>query len=887
MKTTTAKWGSFGQVLAMLSIVAAIMAVYMAAAPLMAFASAKLPSEAIGTSPEAYGGLISTGYTGFPLEIKGHVKDAYAEEYGEAISFVVTYVSAPGPNEAPVTYGGPDAPPPAGAGDYKATVWVETEGGYTGEAEFDYVIKAATIAFDSPSYEVKVDRPDYTVFYFDLMDIVRSAIALGDVVKVETLAGLGIELSGINDPYGVLADVQTLVAASPITPGDTSGGSTQPVDSTSTLPPHGSIDPGWGVVFGAGGFDPEEIAEASLPIWIVAEKDVDEAGKSALVYFTVTSANYQQSTIAVNVRTVDKTDVSGDIDFAGGTGIYDGSPQSYEKAALDGGREDGYADGEGTLLADTAAYTYYLASGGGGVMSEGLPYGVGKYLVQVAFENRDYKATKTVGYEIISPYILMKATSGTAVTFAAKEEGYDDVAPKTITVANTGNVTTGTVWVELGGEDFAAFEVDTDEIDDIAPGESADIGVNPVTGLAAGEYAATVTVKGAGPGYGGDARNRTEVTISLSFTVKGDEGSTTPEASPSDADKPGEGEGGETGTGSGTGGETGNGTGAETGSGTGSETGSGTGTETGSETGNGTGAETGNGTGTETGSGTGSETGNGTGTGIETGATPDSTGTEGGDPTETDVTVGDGTVGGSSTGGGATGSGSSGGSSSSGSSKSSSSSSKGSSGGGGGGSGASKSTGAAPGVGEGAAAGQAATIAAKPVAVVGSNAPAIPTYVAGVDGNWADAAGDGTAWAFVLADGTKLTNAWVQIGAPVAGVVSDGSPAGAEAVVSPTYYFGADSAMATGWRKDALGSWYYFSETPGATQGQMATGWLKAADGAWYLLDATGKMLTGWQEWGGAWYYLSDGSDGRSAGTLYVNATTPDGYSVDATGAWR
>lgn len=51
-------------------------------------------------------------------------------------------------------------------------------------------------------------------------------------------------------------------------------------------------------------------------------------------------------------------------------------------------------------------------------------------------------------------------------------------------------------------------------------------------------------------------------------------------------------------------------------------------------------------------------------------------------------------------------------------------------------------------------------------------------------------------------------------------------------------------------------------------------------NGKWYYFDGEGYAMTGWQQINGIWYYLyEDGS--MAAGT-----TTPDGYQVDASGAW-
>ena len=82
------------------------------------------------------------------------------------------------------------------------------------------------------------------------------------------------------------------------------------------------------------------------------------------------------------------------------------------------------------------------------------------------------------------------------------------------------------------------------------------------------------------------------------------------------------------------------------------------------------------------------------------------------------------------------------------------------------------------------------------------------------------------------------------------------------------------------------GAWYYFDDT-----GYMITGW-RLIDGKWYFFnpvsDGTkGKMLTGWQWIDGRCYYLSGQSENtHPKGAMYINEKTPDGYSVDSTGAW-
>ena len=89
------------------------------------------------------------------------------------------------------------------------------------------------------------------------------------------------------------------------------------------------------------------------------------------------------------------------------------------------------------------------------------------------------------------------------------------------------------------------------------------------------------------------------------------------------------------------------------------------------------------------------------------------------------------------------------------------------------------------------------------------------------------------------------------------------------------YAFKSSGAMiSSDWLYDNH-SWYYLKDS-----GAMATGWIKD-NGSWYYLNKSGSMATGWVKDSGSWYYLA------SSGKMLHNTYTPDGYYVDASGAWK
>ena len=196
----------------------------------------------------------------------------------------------------------------------------------------------------------------------------------------------------------------------------------------------------------------------------------------------------------------------------------------------------------------------------------------------------------------------------------------------------------------------------------------------------------------------------------------------------------------------------------------------------------------------------------------------------------------------------------------------------------------------------------------------------VRAFVLGVDGNW-EINPVTKGWSFVLNGGTPINDMW--------GMITFNDNTGKK--VSRWYYFDGKSTMATGWVYDSKnGNWYYMNTNEGPDLGQMVTGWVKdpktnkwyymnentgilktgwhkdPQDGRWYYLNSNGEMLTGWQNIGGKWYYFNTNTpkntyewdaaafkwnylnnSARPYGSMYAGEKTPDGYTVDANGAWN
>ena len=172
----------------------------------------------------------------------------------------------------------------------------------------------------------------------------------------------------------------------------------------------------------------------------------------------------------------------------------------------------------------------------------------------------------------------------------------------------------------------------------------------------------------------------------------------------------------------------------------------------------------------------------------------------------------------------------------------------------------------------------------------------------GYDGNWeltnpveATANPDSSKWVFNLANGGRAKG-WAYLSYTYEGKTK-----------SEWYHFAEDGIMDSGWFLDGS-TWYYLSMNHNGFFGEMIKGWHHdGQDGRWYYLDpSSGAMHTNWSKINGEFYFLNptapaqtwffDNATGRwnfgnissrPYGSMYQNETTPDGYHVNESGAWR
>ena len=136
---------------------------------------------------------------------------------------------------------------------------------------------------------------------------------------------------------------------------------------------------------------------------------------------------------------------------------------------------------------------------------------------------------------------------------------------------------------------------------------------------------------------------------------------------------------------------------------------------------------------------------------------------------------------------------------------------------------------------------------------------------------------NGTIWNLRKSDGSLATENWACLNGQWYYLDKTGNMlTGWQQIKGQWYYLGAggvEGLMAVGWLYDN-NKWYYLESS-----GAMAVGW-RLVNNKWYYLEGSGAMAVGWRLVNHRWYYL--GADGA----MYASTNTPDGYEVNADGAW-
>lgn len=154
-------------------------------------------------------------------------------------------------------------------------------------------------------------------------------------------------------------------------------------------------------------------------------------------------------------------------------------------------------------------------------------------------------------------------------------------------------------------------------------------------------------------------------------------------------------------------------------------------------------------------------------------------------------------------------------------------------------------------------------------------------------------------WTYRTAGGVLAKKGWMYIENPYAGDRG-----------RRFSWFSFDEAgiMRFGWIQGGSGAWYHGNEVSDGNLGALDYGWyLDKADGRWYYLDPkSGQMKHGWQNIADRYYYFHEeklpGEQGgvhgkgdgripegapRPYGSMYRDELTPDGYRVNAGGAYE
>ena len=87
------------------------------------------------------------------------------------------------------------------------------------------------------------------------------------------------------------------------------------------------------------------------------------------------------------------------------------------------------------------------------------------------------------------------------------------------------------------------------------------------------------------------------------------------------------------------------------------------------------------------------------------------------------------------------------------------------------------------------------------------------------------------------------------------------------------------------WNK-VNGMWTFTKADGNKAKNEWVLITVAGGNASYFYFDSNGNMVTGWQRVDGKWFYFNNESGSLLGACLRGPGKTPDGYEIDATGAW-
>jgi len=349
------------------------------------------------------------------------------------------------------------------AGTYTATVTVSGSNGITASFDMSFTVTAATygilLSDESTSPATELNGTTYT---FPTRTPGYTAAPLTvtvDNTGNQPTGGLIVALSG-----GVSSDfVVTQLAPS----------ATLAVSGAGTF----TVEPNAGLTAGTYTDTVTVTDGSSITATFMVSFTVVDYGISLSQAGTYTFPSTVENDAPVTPLTVMITNIGTQPTGALTVALASGTDFTLDKTAI-------------STLAVGGSDTFTVAPNGG------LAAGVYTDTVTV-FGGNGITATFDVSFTVTAAIYGIALSPNTTQDFGTLIAGYTTApAPRTITVSNTGNQTTGGLTVALSGTNSSSFTLSTSSIGSIGVSGSDSFTIVPNIGLAAGVYGATVTVSG-------------------------------------------------------------------------------------------------------------------------------------------------------------------------------------------------------------------------------------------------------------------------------------------------------------------------------------------------------------------------------------------------------